>query len=85
MAIVNFDDEIGERELQLMRPQPAGFRARREIVPLAEEQQDIGGLADDELAGLEERRREQVDAATARPLSSFVMAAAPLRLRAIST
>jgi len=36
MRIVNLDDEIGSRQLQLMRPQPAGLVARRKPQPRAE-------------------------------------------------
>ena len=42
-----------------MRPQPARLVARRQPEARAEIEQDVGGLADDELAGLEERRRER--------------------------
>src|ERR1700756_3713323 len=42
-----------------MHPQPSGLVARRKAEPPAEIKQDVGGLADDELAGLEERRRKR--------------------------
>ena len=42
-----------------MHPQPPRLVARRKPEAPAEIEQDVGGLADDELAGLEERRRER--------------------------
>src|SRR5712691_2880259 len=57
MGVVDVGDEIGDGELQLMRPQRAGFVARRKPKTRAEVEQDIRGLADDEPAGLQERRR----------------------------
>src|SRR5262249_46927199 len=51
--------EVGDGELQLMHPQPSGLVAGREAEPPAEVEEDVGGLADDELAGLEERRRKR--------------------------
>src|SRR5262249_46415052 len=48
-----------DRELQLVGPQPHGFVAGREPVACAEKEKDVRGLADDELAALEERRRER--------------------------
>ena len=53
------DDEIGEGELELMRPQASRVALRREAMALAEEQQDVRRLPDEALAGLEERRRER--------------------------
>ena len=38
MRVVNLDQEIHHRELQLMRPKPAGLALRREAVPQAEPQ-----------------------------------------------
>src|SRR5215471_11314797 len=58
MSIVDQHHEVGDGELQLMHPQPSGLVARREAEPPAEIKQDVGGLADDELARLEERRRK---------------------------
>src|SRR5262245_54434616 len=59
MGIVSLADEVGDRELQRMHPQPVGLRARRETEPGPEEQQDVGGLADDLSPRLQERRRER--------------------------
>jgi len=59
MGVVDQRHEVGDGELQLMHPQPSGLVAGREAQPPAEIKQDVGGLADDELAGLEERRRKR--------------------------
>lgn len=59
MRVVDFGDEIGDRQLQLVNPQPAGFVVGREPEPRAEEQQDVRGLPDDYVAGFQERRRER--------------------------
>ena len=37
----------------------AGLGLRRQAVALAEIQQDVGGLADDDVAGFQERRRKR--------------------------
>jgi hypothetical protein len=58
MRIVNLRNEIGERQLQLMGPEPTRLCARRQTVALPEEQKDIRGLANDKVAGSEKRRRE---------------------------
>src|SRR6266508_4159016 len=42
-----------------MHPQPSGLLARRKAEPCAQVEEDIGGLRDDKLAGLEERRRKR--------------------------
>jgi hypothetical protein len=57
MRIVNFDHQVGDRKLQLMRPEFSGLVLRRQPMPLAEEEQDVRDLSDDAVAGLEERRR----------------------------
>jgi hypothetical protein len=59
VRIVNLDDQIGDAELELVRPKPCRFVARRQIQARAEIKQDICGLRDDELAGFEERWRER--------------------------
>ena len=41
-----------------MQPEPAGLLARGKLQARPEIEQDIGGLRDDELARLQERRRE---------------------------
>ncbi len=42
-----------------MQPEPAGLVAGAKLQARPEIEQDIGGLRDDELAGLQERRRER--------------------------
>src|SRR5499427_2094225 len=59
MGVVDQHHEVSDGELQLMHPQPSGLVAGREAEPPAEVEEDVGGLADDELAGLEERRRKR--------------------------
>jgi hypothetical protein len=59
MRIVDLAEEVGDRELELMRPQRSGRVARREAEPAAEEQQDVRRLADDPASGAQERRRER--------------------------
>src|ERR1700674_27558 len=58
MCVVDFDHEVGDPKLQLMRPKPPGLVARRKPMTRAEQEKDIRRLADDELAVLEKRRRE---------------------------
>ena len=58
-SVVHFGDEIGDRELQLVRPESSAATFGRETVTLAKEQQDIGRLPDEQLAGLQERWRER--------------------------
>jgi len=41
MGVVRLVDDIGNRQLQLIRPQPTGFVARREAESPAEVKQDI--------------------------------------------
>ncbi len=58
MDIVNLDQEIGHRQLQLMRPKPAWLGRRRQSVPRTQEHENISGLRDQHLAGTQKRRRE---------------------------
>ena len=51
-------DEIGDRQLQLMGPEPAGLGRRSQIVVRPEIEEDIGGLTDQQLARFEVRRSE---------------------------
>ena len=46
MGVVRLVDQVGDGELQLVRPQAPLLRARRQAVARAEEQQDVRGLAD---------------------------------------
>ena len=59
MGIVHLGDQIGDGQLQLMGPKTPRLARRRQSVPAAEEEQDVGGLADHQLAGLEEGRCER--------------------------
>jgi hypothetical protein len=59
VRVVHFREQVRDRQLQLVRPQPAGFVLGREPVVLADEQQDVGSLCDDELTGFEIRRGER--------------------------
>ena len=56
MRIVDFDHQIGNGELQLMRPQPLGLVLGRKAEAWPEKQQDIGGVGDDVPAVLHGRR-----------------------------
>src|SRR5437660_11185684 len=56
MRIVGFIDDIGDRQLQLMRPEPSRLVARREPMTPPEIEEDVRGLRDQYLAILEKRR-----------------------------
>src|SRR2546423_9194760 len=56
MRIVGFIDDIGDRQLQLMRPEPSRLVARREPVTPPKIEEDVRGLRDQYLAILEKRR-----------------------------
>src|SRR5258705_3873617 len=57
MRVVNLRYKIGNRELQLVDPDPTRFVSRREAMARPQVQQDIGGLADDALSRFKERWR----------------------------
>ena len=57
VRVVDVGDHVGDGELQLMRPQPAGLVAGTEIEARAEIEKNVGGLRDDEAAGFQKRRR----------------------------
>ncbi len=59
MGVVSLVHKIGDRQLQLMGPQPARLVRRRQAVVIAEIEQDVGGLTDDQIPGFQERRRER--------------------------
>ena len=44
MRIVRFVDDIGDGQLELMRPQPPRLAARREAVPAPEVEEDVRSL-----------------------------------------
>ena len=47
VRVVRLRDEVGDGELDLMRPEPAGRILRRKAMPRPEIEQDRGRLADD--------------------------------------
>src|SRR5262249_27790655 len=47
VGIINLLDDVGDRELELMRPKPTAFIAWRKSDPPAQIQQDHRGVADD--------------------------------------
>ena len=59
VAVVNLPDEIHDRQLQLMRPEPAAFVSGRQTQATAEEQQDVRRLCDQAAACGEHRRCER--------------------------
>ena len=59
MRVMNLNQEIRDRELQLVHPQTATLVPRRESMTSAEKQQDVGRLANDEPTGLQKRRCER--------------------------
>ena len=56
MSVVDLHEEVGNGELQLVRPQPAGLVARGKPEARPKIVQDQRGLRDHELAGLQKRR-----------------------------
>src|SRR5439155_626525 len=56
VRLAGFIQPIGDRQLQLMRPEPARFAFRYETQPRREELENVGGLRNQELAGFQERR-----------------------------
>jgi hypothetical protein len=59
MGVVRLADEVGERELELVRPQAPCAGLRRKAMAFAEEEQDVRRLSDQSAAGLQERRRKR--------------------------
>ena len=55
MGVVRLDHQVCDRELQLVRPQPARLVCGTRPEPRTEEQQDVRGLADQQLAGPEKK------------------------------
>src|SRR6516165_7313503 len=45
VGVVRLVDEIGDRQLQLMGPEPPGLARRHELVTRSEVKEDVGGLA----------------------------------------
>ncbi len=58
MSIVNLGDEIGHGELELMGPKLAGRGSGRQTEPASEIKEDVRGLPDEQIAGLEEGGRK---------------------------
>src|SRR5262245_64741169 len=58
MGVVNLFNKVRDRELQLMRPQPARLVLGREAMTRPQIEEDVRSLADQEPASLQERRRE---------------------------
>ena len=56
VGLARFIQPIGNRQLQLMRPQPARFAFRYEIEPGRKKLENVGGLGNQELAGFQKRR-----------------------------
>src|SRR2546423_8896264 len=50
MHVVRFVDNIGDRQLQLMCPEPPGLVARREAMAGAEVEKDVCGLRNQDIA-----------------------------------
>ncbi len=59
MRVVGLPDEIGDGELDLVDPKPLCLVSRSEAVAVAEIKQDCGGLADQDISVLQERRRKR--------------------------
>jgi len=59
MHVMDLRYKVGDCQLQLMRPQPAGLALRNQTEPRPQIQQDVGGLGNHPIAGLEKRRRER--------------------------
>ena len=58
MGVVDFGDEVGDRQLQAVGEEGELLRARGEAEFRSQIGQDIGDMGDDEIAVPEERRRE---------------------------
>src|SRR5438270_11343335 len=59
MGIVSLVHKIGNRQLQLMRPQTARLVCWRQAVMTAEIEEDVGSLSDHQFRCLQERRRKR--------------------------
>src|SRR6267143_2619139 len=59
MGIVHLDQPVGDGELQLVQPQPAGLALGRKAETGSEVEQDVRGLGDQQLARAQDRRRER--------------------------
>ena len=56
VRLARFIQPIGDRQLQLMRSEPARFAFRYETQPGRKKLENVGGLGNQELAGFQKRR-----------------------------
>src|SRR5262249_28461172 len=59
VGVVHLVDEIGDCQLQLMRPEPPGLAGRYQVVAWPEIVEDVGSLGDHQPPRLEIRRGER--------------------------
>src|SRR5262245_15737546 len=57
VCLSGFIQQIGNRQLQLICPEPGRLVFRYETKPGAKKLENVGGLGDQELAGFQKRRR----------------------------
>ena len=77
VRVVGLGHEVRDRELQLEGARPARLVARHELQARREVREDVRGLRDDEVAVLEERRREDRGRASRRRAIVFIIAFMP--------
>src|SRR5258708_36004243 len=56
MGVMNFKNKIRHGQLQLMHPEPSGFRLWCQPMARSEIEQDVGGVPDQKFTGFEKRR-----------------------------
>src|SRR4030095_6512260 len=59
VRLARFIQPIGNRQLQLICPEPGSLVFRHETKPGPKKLENIGGLGDQEFAGFQKRRRER--------------------------
>src|SRR2546422_2094828 len=59
MGVVHLGQPVGDGELQLVQPQPAGLAPGGKAQAGPEVEEDVRGLGDQQLTGAQERRRER--------------------------
>src|SRR6266850_852269 len=59
VCLARFIQPIGNRQLQLICPEPGRLVFRHETKPGRKKLENVGGLGDQELAGFQKRRRER--------------------------
>src|SRR5258706_10493741 len=67
VGVMHLADEVGDRQLELLRAQAAGLVLGDEAVPRTEVGEDRRRLCDDEIARLQKRRRERLETGGAGP------------------